>query len=120
MLFFDAEQIDAMRRRFAKARWPDFDSQYLLQPAPATLRPCEVLRWDGRRFSRTSTTDAKFASWIITENTLAFALGEDRRHLTAASAWVLAALDTDPWEPQFKGNTDLYHGNLLYALSMFL
>jgi hypothetical protein len=33
---------------------------------------------------------------------------------------VRAAIDTDPWEPAFKGNTDLFHGNLLYALAMFL
>ncbi|CAN5568428.1 hypothetical protein BH09PLA1_BH09PLA1_04600 [soil metagenome] len=120
MLFFDDTQLRSMRLAFAQSRWPDFDEPYLLQRAPATLKPYDVVRWDGYKFAPAMTTDAKFASWLITENAVAFALGDDPRHLAAASAWVRAAISTEPWEPQFKGNTDLFHGNLLYALSMFL
>ena len=121
MLFFDDDQLASMRIAFARERWPDFDEAYLLQLAPSRLKPYDVIRWDGYRFARaTNITDVKFASWLITENAVAFALGRDVRHLAAGSAWVRAAIDTDPWEPAFKGNTDLFHGNLLYALSMFL
>jgi hypothetical protein len=121
MLFFDDSDLATMKARFAQSRWPDFEERFLLQPAPATLEGgYDVLRWDGNAFANARTSDAKFASWIITENSVAYRLSDDRRYLDSATAWVNAAINTQLWQPQFKGNTDLFYGNLLYALSMFL
>lgn len=122
MLFFDDATVTMMKARFADSRWPDFTPEFLLQPAPPTLQGgYDVLRWNGRAFATARTTDAKFASWIITENSVAAHLSDgDPQYLHAATAWVRAVLHTEIWQPQFKGNADLFHGNLLYALAMFL
>src|SRR3954462_11749412 len=119
MLFVDESQLTGMRETFAHSRWPDFHEPFLLQSAPATLQGgYDILRWDGRGWSQSHPTDAKFASWVITENSVAFALSDDHKHLDAAPSWVQAAINTPLWQPQFAGNSDLFYGNLLYALSM--
>ena len=106
MLFFDDAQLEQMQRRFAISRWRDFDESFLLQPAPRVLKPYDVLRWDGSRFSRATTTDAKFASWIITENSVAHRLSDDAHHLDAATRLVTAARDTPAGDDRSPANLD--------------
>ena len=53
----------------------------------------------------------------ITGVSLAHAIEQDPASLKAAKAWVLAAIDYEPWGYTFnKPNTDLAAGHLLYAI----
>ena len=53
----------------------------------------------------------------ITGMSLAHAIDQDAASLTAAKAWVLAAIDYEPWGyTTNKPNTDLAAGHLLYAI----
>jgi hypothetical protein len=53
----------------------------------------------------------------ISGASLAYAIERDPAYLNAAKAWVLAAIDYEPWGyTSNKPNTDLAAGHLLYAL----
>jgi len=53
----------------------------------------------------------------IAGTSLAYAIEQDPKYLTAAKAWTLAAIDYEPWGYTFdKPNTDLAAGHLLYAI----
>jgi hypothetical protein len=53
----------------------------------------------------------------ITGVSLAYAIEQDPAYLKAAKAWVLAAIDYEPWGyTSNKPNTDLAAGHLLYAI----
>ncbi len=128
-LFFSTEELAAMRRRY-DGGGPDFREEYLFQDAPASLidetgaRLHRVIRYDGNRFAPVVTHDAKFASWIVTECSVAYALGGDRRFLDAAMKWVAAMADAPSWEkenpkdPDFR--FDLNYGNISYCCAFFL
>ena len=92
-------------RRYVKQTGFLFPRWRMKMPVALSFAALSLVSLAGCPDKKPEAEPAKFASWIITENTLAFALGGDQRHLSAASEWVVAALNTDPWEPQFKGNT---------------
>lgn len=53
----------------------------------------------------------------IAGTSLAYAVEQDPKYLTAAKKWTLAAADYEPWGYTFnKPNTDLAAGHLLYAI----
>ena len=53
----------------------------------------------------------------IAGTSLAYAVEQDPKYLTAAKKWTLAATDYEPWGYTFnKPNTDLAAGHLLYAI----
>jgi hypothetical protein len=56
-------------------------------------------------------------AYAISEISLAYAVEQKPEYLTAARAWLLAAIDYEPWGYTFnKPNVDLAAGHLLYAI----
>ncbi len=130
MLFFDQPQLARMSKRFGETRWPGYDESFLFQPAPQTVAgkqadfyEYEVLRFNGKVWERVRTEDLKFAVWVVTENAVAYALSGDKKHLHNATAWVRALLTGSSGAPSpagsANGNTDLFFGDMAYAVAMF-
>jgi len=132
-VFASKEEIEraAAKAKAGSLPWPDFDENYLLQEAPQSLLKPDgsflhsILRFDGNTFNRVETPDLKFASWLVSESSMAYALGLGSRFLDSAKAWVSAIVETPVWDPPrggpaSKAQIDLNYGNASYACAFFL
>ena len=108
-VFVTAGELETLRLRARtthKAEWARARAGLvaLTQEPPAAPGPQE----------RRSQNNVALA---ITGVSLAHAIEQDPASLKAAKAWVLAAIDYEPWGYTFnKPNTDLAAGHLLYAI----
>jgi len=124
-IFFSDQDLHRMKATAKSAPWPDFNDDFLTQKASSFIDPSgefqyEVLRFDGNSFNRISTSDTKFASWIVSESSMAYAMGLGQKYFDSALAWVSAMIAAPVWSSSPQLHIDLDYGNFAYACAFFL
>jgi hypothetical protein len=108
-VFVTAKEIEALRQR-ARTTHRDEWARALASLTSVNQAPPPAPGPQERR-------SQNVVALQIAGTSLAYAVEQDPKYLTAAKAWTLAAIDYEPWGYTFnKPNTDLAAGHLLYGI----
>ncbi|NOT46595.1 MAG: DUF4962 domain-containing protein [Acidobacteria bacterium] len=120
-LFFGKDSIPGFR---AKAKGPDRELwQRTLKEIETLKRPTpdpedEDLYKSGLDDRKPGSISQYSFAFQITQTSLAYAVEQDERYLTAARAWTMAACEMPMWGYTYnKPNVDLPPAHLLYAVA---